>query len=189
MPFYFAIQFSAHLSSSSTLTGFLPSSQQRDWQSWEGLWRPNFLQSRRQRGKPGADSGQTHTQVLVCSLAWEGGTSQSWAAWAGQDALCGFCPLHILRVFPQSWHKTGNSVAVPPQSSSLDTGDHAFCCDFADHTGQPDNKAPWDPSNFPSTKGVHPVLTGSGPSSLSTGSHMGCGIQGAGVRCKMQDTG
>lgn len=69
---------------------------------------------------------------------------------------------------------------LPPQSPSLDTGDRAFCCDFADHAGQPVIKAPWDSFNFPSTEGVHPVLAGSAPSPLCTGSHMGCGMQDAG---------
>lgn len=117
LPFYFAIQFSAHLSSSSTLTGFLPSSQQRDWQSWEGLCRPNFLQPWRQRGKPGADSGQTHAQMLVYSPACEGGTSQSWARWARQDALRGRCPLQTLRVFSselaQNWELSCHHRVLP----------------------------------------------------------------------------
>lgn len=72
LPFYFAIQRLAHLSSSSTLTAFLPSSQQRRWQSGEGLCLPNFLRPWRRRGEPGTDSGQTHAQVLVYSPACPG---------------------------------------------------------------------------------------------------------------------
>lgn len=169
------------------------------------LWRVFFPAPNKETGSHGRDfatqiscslgssegsQGLTqarHTQVLVYSLAGEGGTSQSWAPWVRQDALHGCCPLHPLGVFPQSWYKTGAQLqAVPPQSPSLDTCDHAFCCDFSDHAEQPDIKAPWDPFNFLGTESAPSANKQWSQSSLHQVPH---GMWNAGPRCEMQDTG
>lgn len=73
-----------------------------------------------QGGKAGAESGQTHGQVLVYSPAPEGGTSLSQARWDGQaspwDAALSACSRLFSSELAPSWEP-----ALP--HPSLDTGD------------------------------------------------------------------
>lgn len=166
------------------------------------LWRVFFPAPNKETGSHGRD----FAVQISCSLGGSEGSqglTQArhtlrclFTAWPVKKAhpspgLAGPGRMHLMDaasstqsgLFPRAGRKLGVELqAVPPQSPSLDTGGHAFCCDFADCAEQPDIKAPWDPSNFPGTKRVHPVLTGSGPSPLSPRSHMAWGMLGAGVR-------
>lgn len=65
------------------------------------------------------------------------------------------CP-HGQGCFTQSQHEAGSSAMASTAATSFPW--HwwmCFCCDWAEHVGQPVIKAAWDPSNFPRTKRSH----------------------------------